>query len=572
MMTTTGTRRILALWFPYLSTDRLARAEKGRQWRAQGIKEVPRVFTATVKNAQRITAMNEAAEALSLTIGQTLADARAVHPHLDVVDEDAGADATLLENIADWADRYTPLVALDRSASFYKHDGIVPRIFRHGLYLDITGCAHLFQADAKAGDSAEAALLRDIKMRLFEQGLCVHAGLASTVGAAWAVSRFSTCDLIARGNEKGVLSPLPLSALRLDPKIVAAMERVGLKRIEQILSMPRAPLAARFGLDLITRLMMAFGEQDESISPRLPPPDLMAERRFHEPISQHDDVEAAIASLSETLSLTLESRGEGARALEASLFHTDGSVTRAAIATARPLRAPDQIKRLFRDKLDETLTRFQARMAEAATGFDIIRLCVLEADCDEVDQIGFMASADGDGSHGLSADLAHLIDKLGIRLGASNVRRLHMGDTHQPERAHVGVSAAEEADGTPPSWEELQPDHPIDRPIRLFRKPEEVDAIAAIPEGPPLRFRWRRVLHDVARVEGPERIAAHWWVQIGQRDKGQGDGASPSDLMPFTRDYYRVEDVDGRRFWLYRNGLYDFETAEPGWYMHGLFA
>jgi protein ImuB len=78
-----------------------------------------------------------------------------------------------------------------------------------------------------------------------------------------------------------------------------------------------------------------------------------------------------------------------------------------------------------------------------------------------------------------------------------------------------------------------------------------------VPDGPPIRFRWRRVLHAVIRADGPERIAPEWW-------------RTPEGTA--TRDYYRVEDENGRRFWLYRDGLYDRETGTPRWFLHGLFA
>ena len=96
------------------------------------------------------------------------------------------------------------------------------------------------------------------------------------------------------------------------------------------------------------------------------------------------------------------------------------------------------------------------------------------------------------------------------------------------------------------------------RPLRLFERPEPVDAIAEVPDGPPIRFRWRRVTHEVVYAEGPERIAMEWW----RDDTGRS----------LTRDYFRVEDREGHRFWLYREGLFGSETDRPQWYMHGLFA
>ena len=100
------------------------------------------------------------------------------------------------------------------------------------------------------------------------------------------------------------------------------------------------------------------------------------------------------------------------------------------------------------------------------------------------------------------------------------------------------------------------------RPLRLLDPPERVEALAEIPDGPPVRFRWRRVLHAVRKAEGPERIAPEWW-------RVRDDGSHAAAL---TRDYFRIEDEAGRRFWLYREGLFGRETAAPRWYLHGLFA
>ena len=547
-------RRYLALWFPYLATDRLARLEKGKHWRMKGDADPPRILIALVKSAQRIVAVNQAAEALSLRVGQTLADARAQYPDLDRTEDDPRANAALLETIADWANRYTPLVALDREASALDTSPLSSRLFKHGLIFDITGCAHLFTSLSNPTQDAETTMVADIKEKLNAQGLMVQTGLAGTVGTAWAVSRFADGKIIKAGQEKPALNTMPIAALRLNPAIEEAMHRVGLKRIEQIIDLPRAPLANRFGLDLIRNINRALGDEEESISPRLPVPALMVERRFHEPISQAADIETTLRKLAETLVVTLETRGEGARVVEAALFQSDGGITRAQISTAKSLTNADAIVALFRDRLDESLELFSARRLTEADGFDVIRLSILSSEPHKAEQTSFHR----DEMSTLNADLAHLIDKLGVRLGIENIIRLSSGDSHQPEEASMRQRAV---DNMPKhqAWPSPDKDQPITRPIRLFDQPEEIETIAAIPEGPPRSFRWRHLLYTVNRVEGPERISAPWW-----RDKG---------IKPrFTRDYYRIEDDEGRRFWLYRDGLYGEERTDPKWYIHGLFA
>jgi protein ImuB len=129
-------------------------------------------------------------------------------------------------------------------------------------------------------------------------------------------------------------------------------------------------------------------------------------------------------------------------------------------------------------------------------------------------------------------------------------------DTHIPEAAAVALPA-QMAEPSRLSWKPLREPQDVSeggplRPLRMFARPEPIEAAA--PEGLPARFRWRRVLHEVIAAEGPERIAMEWWREQAQQP---------------TRDYFRVEDTNGRRFWLYREGLCSESTR---WFLHGLFA
>ena len=480
----------------------------------------PLAVVAKIKSALRLVALDEDAERLGLQLGQPLADSRAMIPALGVADDDPAADATLLEAIADWAERYTPLVALDGA---------------DGLMLDITGCAHLF--------GGEAAFVADLARRIVAQGFLPRAAIADTPGAASAAARFTPLAVIPQGGAREMLAPLPLAALRLDSEIVSAMDRVGLKKIGQILDAPRSPLASRFGIGLIRRLDQALGFDEEAISPRRPPPAFIAERRFAEPISREEDIAATLASLAATLAASLEAHAEGARHLEFSLFRVDGLVTRIAVGAGRPVRAPKLILALFREKFVSLGDEI-----DAGFGFDMARLAVTVSAAADPTQI------DLSGDAGAEADLDALIDRIAARLGEASVSAIVARESHIPERAEVLVNRA----GDPPSANcarhELEP-APLTRPVRLFTRPEPVEAIAEVPDGPPVHFRWRRVLYRIARTEGPERIAAEWW-----RDDG------------LTRDYFRVEDSAGHRFWLYREGLYGREIVAPRWFLHGVFA
>jgi len=521
----------------------------------------------TVRSARQIAALNDDAARLGLRAGMSLADARAMYPQLAAIDADAKADATMLEHIADWCDRYTPLIGLDPP---------------DGLFLDISGCAHLF--------GGEDALRRDLIRRLAAQGFHARAAIADTPGCAWALARYGVSASVdglatnsAHSRESGnpescgstfmrdsgsppsrgraeerdtqlifsALAPLPLAALRIDPKIAAPLAQSGLKTIGDVIDLPRAPLAARFGQGFVRRIDQALGREDEPIAPRLPLPSFLAEQRFADPIGREEDVLGTLFHLAQTLANVMERHGKGARRLQAALFRADGKVARVEIGTSEPLRDPARIRRLFLDRLavigDE---------ADPGFGFDVIRLSALAVEDFDPVQTGFGA---GDPAR----EIAHLIDRLIARFGADRVQRLVQHDTHIPEYASVAMPAhlRQQTQTAPHDFtqENLAQDSRIpSRPIRLFERPEPIEANAQVPDGPPLQFKWRRVTHDVVYAEGPERIAMQWW-----RDENG---------HALARDYFRIETRQGARVWLYREGIYAAGGAPPRWFLHGIFA
>jgi protein ImuB len=552
------------VWLRRLTTDRIARLRSGASPETASL-----VVALQVKNTLQVAAMNDAAARLGLRAGMALADAKAMYPALTVMNADPQADRILLAAIADWCDRYTPLIGLDPP---------------DGLTLDITGCAHLF--------GGEAAFGGDIVQRLGRQGFAAHIAIADTVGCAWAVARHFNPPLQGGGNHiippgrsRDALLPLRLAALRIAPDIAAALSQAGLKHIADVIDRPRAPLAARFGEEFIRRIDQALGREDEPITPRLPVPPYVAERRFADPILLEADVLGTTEQLAHELARMLERRGEGARRLQIALFRTDGEVYRSEVGTGAPLRDPGRIRALFSERL--------AAVGEACDpgfGFDVVRLAALTTErCDPV-QTGLAAP-----DHG--AELAHLVDRLGARFGLRRVTRPVPQDSHIPEFAVAAVALGHAHIST--GFRVRTPHHDVvpakagthtlcplnglrrmgpgstaarmedenrfhqdslclPRPLRLFGRPEPIEAIAEVPDGPPVRFRWRRVLHQVAHAEGPERIAMEWW----RDQKGRA----------LTRDYFRVESREGVRVWVYREGLYGRELNEPRWFLHGLFA
>jgi protein ImuB len=482
------------------------------------------VITAKIDNALRITAVDAKAAQLSLKPGMALADARAMVPHLQAIEADNDADRKLLEAIADWCDRYTPFVAIDPP---------------HGLLLDVTGATHLFGGEAKLLATACDALAK--------QRFSVQGALAGTATAARALAHYAPGTIVPKGEEACAIASLPIAALDLDPVITHAFRRAGLKTVGQVGGRTRNELTARFGKDMVARLDNALGKSAKPISPRRALPDYMAEHRFAEPVVTEEVIRNSLFSLGRSLSRLLEQRGEGARTLEAIFFRADGIVRRLQIQTGWPTRDAAIIERLFRERLASL-----SDPLDPGFGFDLIRLEALRAERDP----DVTASFDKDDN--AAKEIAFLVDRLSTRLGAHRVLSFAAQDTHIPEAAAVTIPAQQQASVAPRQWPALRNRYEAPRrPLRLFTTPEPIEVTAAVPDGPPIRFRWRRVLHTVTLAEGPERIAMEWWRSETRRP---------------TRDYFRVEDEAGLRLWVYRDGLYGRETMRPRWFVHGLFA
>jgi protein ImuB len=518
-------QRILALGFPYLATDRIARRLWGMSWRSKGRPDHPPILCAGRRdNALRLTALDEKAKTCGLKRGQGLAEARAMFPDIDVFDEDETADLALLEAIADWCDRYTPFVALDG---------------KDGLFLDITGCAHLF--------GGEERMLRDVLARLGQMGFDARGAISSSPGLSWAVSRFGRSSVVAREEMTSVLGMLPVQALRIEEATIASLCKLGLKRVSDLIAMPRAPLARRFGTQLLLRIDQALGMNEEAISPRRPLAALSAQRQLAEPIQAEAHILDMAGEIATSLKLGLEARGLGGRVFELVLFRVDGRVFRIAAGTSRPLRDPGRIAGLFAERLNSVHDEL-----DAGFGFELLRINVLQHDTFDTLQSDF----DGEGAKEVS--LSDFIDRVSARLGADCLQVYRLHQSHIPERAETLVPAiAAKPQGQQQVKDSFSFMPRSDRPLRLLRRPEPMQAFAAtVPDGPPQRFRWRHVVHDVIRAEGPERISPEWW-----RDDDNAE----------ERDYFRLESDTGRLFWIFRLGRYDADKPAT-WRMHGFFA
>lgn len=481
-----------------------------RTSRAAPPRDAPLVTVRTQANRRVLDSVDAAARAAGLRPGMAAAHAQALLPSLHLADATPEADTAALDRLGLWCMRYAPLVTSDPP---------------DGIFIDIAGAAHLF--------GGEAGLLDDLAARLHTAQLTAKLALADTPGCAWAVARYGPGGVVGPGQMAEALGSLPVAALRLLPKQVASLHDVGIERIAQLASKPHPTLRLRFGQALTSRLGQALGAAPEPLVSLQPPDVPQVTLRFAEPVSEPADLQRIIAALCAKLVTELERRGIGARRLDLVFLRVDRIAQAVRIGTARPSRDAKHLGKLLGERLvlvdpgfgieETTLT---ASWVEALTERQTLGRHV----------------ADEDGA----ADLAGLIDALRVRLGPSRVFRLSRVESEYPERAVTKVSPVAEPRGT--TWPADLP-----RPARLFNPPEPVTAIAEIPDAPPLFFVWRRIRHRVVKADGPERVTGEWW-----RDDAEAGT---------RRDYYRVENAEGERFWLFRDA-----PAEAGgrWWLHGL--
>lgn len=527
-------KRIVSVWLSNFPLDRLRRQARTSHPQISAThsgKASPFALVVKDANGIRISAFNRVAQRGGIHEGMRLADARALLPSLIIRPAEPRADALALQALAEWCQRYTPVVSVDGEA---------------GLWLDVTGAAHLC--------GGENGLLADLDQRLRAIGFENLLGLAETPGAAWAVARFATVrklqdHIVPPHGVQSALHRLPLEALRLEESCVYLLKRFGLKTIGELCALPRVSLKRRFpseetGKAVLHRLDQALGRAGEPIVPLRPEPAYYERMSCPEPILETESFRLVLHDLLARLCNRMEKDCKGADALTFSAYHADGGVSRAAIATARPSRDAAHLAHLFRDRIEAINPGF---------GVDVL---VLSADAVERLEAKQLPLSGNPKCIRDNDDLDQLIDRLSNRLGSQNVQRAVPCESHIPERAEKRVSALQAV--TPET--KKTPGKPL-RPFRLLDRPEPIQVMAEVPEGPPMRFTWRRVMHRVVRAEGPERIAPEWWhTARAGRER--------------TRDYYRVEDTDGRRFWLFREGLYRDTGKEPlpAWHMHGFFA
>lgn len=546
-------RRILSIWFPRLAAERVLRLERGTL-------EGPFAVVATDNNTQTLASLSFEAEAEGLRIGQPLRDARAFCPELITRPASHVAEAAFLTRLRRWAGKFTPYVAEEPPSA---------------LLLDITGCAHLF--------GGELALTEVLQADCARLGLSVQTGIADTAGAAWALARYAgqlsendrsgdaidqeapatrsraakrhwtrggaaprtkintDAPVIAEPSKtRQAIARLPIAALRLSATARTNLNRLGVRRIDELACLPRAALARRFGRDVGRRLDQALGVEPEPITPARPENIFATRLTMPDPIGLESDIMAAIDRLLPPLCERLKQAGKGARRIRLGLMRSDHTSQSIEAGLARPSHSPDQIRPLIALKLAEIDPGF---------GIDVIRIEIVVVEPLHPTQHSGHAAALSAANHKHTNGTAmeDLMTRIGGRIGLEAISRRHPADSHIPEKTATIMGAA---------WSEPEMNWAAStnpRPLVLF-PPEIVAALNIV--GPPAAFRWRRRDYKTVTASGPERIAPEWWLDDPNWRSG-------------LRDYWRVEVETGERLWLFfaHGGL-----SSGGWFAQGVFA
>jgi protein ImuB len=470
---------------------------------------IPFVLKTSSHGRMIISAANATAEAQGISEGMVLADARAFVEDLHVLDDRPGLPATLLKKLAEWCIRFTPVVSVD---------------LPDGLMLDVSGCSHLWGGDEP--------YLAEIQRRLNERGYEVRVSMADTPAVAWAVARFGRDKMvIPEGKSLDALLPLPPQALRLEPESTDRLHKLGLHHIHRFINMPRASLRRRFGAYFISRLDKALGMEMDLVTPLIPPEQYQERLSCMDPISTATGISIAIEQLLETLCTRLKADQKGLRLAIFKCYRIDGGIQNVQIGTSRP---SNNVKHLFR--------LFELKISSIDPGLGI-ELFLLEAP--KVEDHTPQQETLWEAKRGIDdIRLAELLDKLAGKIGESSIHRYLPAAHYWPERSFT--ESADIREKPVVSWRDRI------RPFHLLEKPEAIQVTAPIPDYPPMLFRYKGVLHKVVKADGPERIEQEWWLQQGEH-----------------RDYYRVEDEEGKRYWLFRLGHYSDKSYQ--WFLHGFF-
>ena len=548
----------------------------------------PTAVVALVRQHLIVVDASASAQEAGARIGLSLAEARALCPHLETIDHDPLADKRALEALGRWMTRFTPSVATGWAHDADDPAGPPPPPL---LMLDVTGCERLFGSIDR--------IARDVRTALARFGLPARVAVAPTVGAAWALARYGhpsgsspnstdlQCPLTSRrkpripptprprsaasaaastvstsseaaslydeGGEddhlRGLVSPLPVEALRLDAVATAALHRLGLDTIGHVLALPRQSLPARFGQLILTRLDQLLGRRPEPLVPLPYDPPVEAKMTFEGAITSLDTLALVLQELLRRVVIDLTRRGHGARQIELTCLPDPSSRKPAVTRVVDLSRASRDPARLF------TLLRTASENLQCGRGFIAVHLVVTRHERTTAEQINLLE----DQAHADATATDALIERLRVRLGPAAIVRPTPVESYIPERAWRPLDP-DEPPARRPVARDATPTHhrPAPRPLHLLATPAEISVVSEPSNdftGRPAQFTHAGRVHRLSHVSGPERIAGEWWRG---HDK--------------TRDYYDGIDQTGRRFWLFRVvKLLASGTVNKRWFLHGFF-
>jgi protein ImuB len=500
-------KRYVSIWFRHLLAD-------WQHIRRPELSAIPFVFAAPDHGRSIITAVSPLSASQGIEVGMKAADAKAICPGLEVLDDKAGRSLKLLSGLAEWCVRYSPMVMIDDFSA-------------DGLFLDVSGCTHLW--------GGEREYLKEIVSRLKSKGYTVRVAMADTMGAAWAISRFGTVTpLIPQGKHTGALLPLPPEALRLEELTFTKLRKLGFYQIKSFIGMPRSVLRRRFGEDFLARLGQALGTVDEILQPIQVPLPFQGRLPCLEPIKTRNGIEIAIMRLLENLCLRLQKEGKGLRTAVLTCYRIDGKIVQASIGTNAPTHSVSHLFKLFQLKIEQI---------RPALGIELFVL-----DAPKVDEVSPGQEALWKGKPGLdNQSVIQLLDRVAGKVGAGVIHRYIPAAHYWPERSVKNCASITEKAET--DWRMDKP-----RPTELLKKPDPIEVMALIPDHPPKFFIYKGMKHSIVKADGPERIEREWWMDDGEH-----------------RDYYQVEDEQGQRYWLFRSGHY-YGEQKYKWFIHGFFA
>lgn len=498
-------KRFVSVWFDHLKTDWFSIREPR-------LKTLPFVLRVPSHGRMIISALNKPAEQQGLSAGMALADARAILPSLEVLDDMPGLEERLLKRIAEWCIRFSPFVAIDPP------DGII---------INASGCSHLWGGDQ--------AYLHDIEKKINSRGYSIGISMADTIGAAWGLSHFvaGPC-IVEKGFQSKAILDLPPEALRLDASITERLHKLGLHRIRDFIAIPQPSLRRRFGKDLILRINQALGWEEEMIEPVIPLMSYEERLPCLEPILTRKGVEIGLRKLLESFCGRLAQEEKGLRNAFFKAYRADGKISELTISTSRPSNHVDHLYKLFETRLDTI---------NVESGIELFTLSstIIEDHPALQEKIWEISGSLND------IRLAELIDRLSMNQGLQQIRRYLPDEHHLPEKSVKPALTLTEEPSI--AWRTDPP-----RPLQLLSPPEQIEVTAPIPDYPPMLFRYKGKIHKIRKADGPERIEQEWWIARGRH-----------------RDYYYVEDEEGKRYWLFRSGHYD-DAGSYKWFLHGFFA